>query len=225
MDRPPGRLTAPATCPGSRQLLARAPAWAAWAARPGSPPGIAAGSRGRPRPEGAGVQGRGRGRRGSPPVKGQHVFISFGPGCFRRGSRATCPGAAGRRGRGRVQGQQAAGWIAASSRGRPRPGGRIISAGAAGRRGRVHFDGRQGRGAPGRRGRDRAHAYTREHKTRVRPLPLKKNFLFPVGEYQARKTGVFPHGPIFCAMLFTSQGKRPAGDGGKPPKKFPEKNF
>ena len=212
MDRPTGRLTDPATCPGSRQLLARAPAWAAGATCPGSPPGIAAGSRGRPRP-GAGVQGRGMGRRGSPPVKGQHVFISFGPDCFRRGSRATCPG------------QQAAGWIAAGSRGRPRPGGRIISARAAGRRGRVHFDGRQGRGAPGKRGRDRAHAYTREHKTRVRPLPLKKIFLFPVGEYLARKTGVFPHGPFFCAMLFTSQGKRPAGDGGKPPKKIPEKIF
>ena len=218
---------------------------------------------GPPASRGAGVQGRGRGRRGSPPAKGQHVFISFGPDCFRRGSRATCPGgsrppgpgtcpgAAGRRmDRGRQQGppasrgpdyfskgsrppgpgtcpggQQAAGWIAAGSRGRPRPGGRIISAGAAGRRGRVHFDGRQGRGAPGRRGRDRAHAYTREHKTRVRPLPLKKIFLFPVGEYLARKTGVFPHGPFFCAMLFTSQGKRPAGDGGKPQKKFPEKNF
>ena len=192
-----------------------------------------------------GGHGRGRGRRGSPPAKGQHVFISFGLDCFRRGSRAACPGAAGRRGsppglgpcpgaagrRGSppgpwtCPGQRAAGWIAAGSRGRPRPGGRIISAGAAGRRGRVHFDGRQGRGAPGRRGRDRAHAYTREHKTRVRPLPLKKIFLFPVGEYLARKTGVFPHGPFFCAMLFTSQGKRPAGDGGKPPKKFPEKNF
>ncbi|MBR3503754.1 MAG: hypothetical protein IKO07_05860, partial [Clostridia bacterium] len=104
-------------------------------------------------------------------------------------------------------------------------GGPDYFSGAAGRRGRVHFDGRQGRSAPGQRGRDRAHAYTREHKTRVRPLPLKKIFLFPVGEYLARKTGVFPHGPIFCAMLFTSQGKRPAGDGGKAPKKFPEKNF
>jgi len=141
---------------------------------------------------------------------------------------------AGDRGR-RVQGQQAAGdrrrGRGAVSRGSrppgpgPCPGGRIISAGAAGRRGRVHFDGRHGRGAHGQRGQDRAHAYTREHKTRVRPLPLKKIFLFPVGEYLARKTGVFPHGPFFCAMLFTSQGKRPAGDGGKPPKKFPEKNF
>jgi len=262
---------------------------------------IAAGDHGRqqgpPVSMGAGVQGRGRGRRGSPPVKGQHVFISFGPDCFRRGSRATCPGGQQAAGAGdvsrgsrppdgsrqaagaaRVQGQQAAGWIAAGSRGRPCPGaagrrmdrgrqqgppvsrgpdyfsgaagrrgrGRVQDrrrmdrgrqqgppvsrgpdyfSGAAGRRGRVHFDGRQGRGAPGQRRRDRAHAYTREHKTRVRPLPLKKIFLFPVGEYLARKTGVFPHGPIFCAMLFTSQGKRPAGDGGKPPKKFPEKKF
>ena len=126
----------------------------------------------------------------------------------------TCPGgAAGRRmDRGRQQGP-------------PASRGPDYFSGAAGRRGRVHFDGRQGRGAHGRRGQDRAHAYTREHKTRVRPLPLKKIFLFPVGEYLARKTGVFPHGPFFCAMLFTSQGKRPAGDGGKPPKKFPEKNF
>lgn len=190
---------------------------------------IAAGDRGRqqgrPRPGGAGVQGRGMGRRGSPPVKGRHVFISFGPDCFRRGSRATCPGGSRPPGPWTCPGQRAAGWIAAGSRGRPRPGGRIISARAAGRRGRVHFDGRQGRGAQGQRGRDRAHAYTREHKTRVRPLPLKKIFLFPVGEYLARKTGVFPHGSFFCAMLFTSQGKRPAGDGGKPPKKIPEKNF
>ena len=153
---------------------------------------------------GMGDHGRGRGRRGSPPAKGQHVFISFGLDCFRRGSRAACPGAAGRRGS---------------------PPGPGPCPGAAGRRGRVHFDGRQGRGAHGQRGQDRAHAYTREHKTRVRPLPLKKIFLFPVGEYLARKTGGFPHGPFFCAMLFTSQGKRPAGDGGKPPKKFPEKNF
>lgn len=190
---------------------------------------IAAGDRGRqqgpPASMGAGVQGRGRGRRGSPPVKGQHVFISFGPDCFRRGSRATCPG-----------GQQAAGAGDVSRGSRPPDGSRQAAgaarvqgpdyfSGAAGRRGRVHFDGRQGHGAPGQRRRDRAHAYTREHKTRVRPLPLKKIFLFPVGEYLARKTGVFPHGPIFCAMLFTSQGKRPAGDGGKPPKNFPKKNF
>ena len=213
MDRPPGRLTAPATCPGSRQLLARAPAQAAGATCPGSPPGIAAGGRGRPRPGGQASRGAAGAAGDRRPQRGSMFLFHSAPIV-----------SAGDRGR-RVQGQQAAGWIAAGSRGRPRPGGRIISARAAGRRGRVHFDGRQGRGAPGQRGRDRAHAYTREHKTRVRPLPPQKIFLFPVGEYLARKTGVFPHGSFFCAMLFTSQGKRPAGDGGKPPKTIPEKNF
>ena len=229
MDRPPGRLTAPATCPGGRQPLARAPAWAAGVACPGSPPGIAAGSRG----QHARGHGRPWARQGPPGIaarKGAACFyfirpLLFPPGIaggVSRGSRppgiaagagGPWPGAAGRRmDRGRQQGP-------------PVSRGPDYFSGAAGRRGRVHFDGRQGRGAPGRRGRDRAHAYTREHKTRVRPLPFKKIFLFPVGEYQARKTRVFPHGPFFCAMLFTSQGKRPAGDGGKPPKKFPEKNF
>ena len=267
MDRPPGRLTAPATCPGSRQLLARAPARAAGATCPGSPPGIAAGGRGRPRPEGqasrgaAGAAGDRRPQRGSmflfhsAPIvsagdRGRRVQGQQAAGDRRRGpwprpggsgppdgsrqaawaarvqgGRIISAGAAGRRGRGRVQGAAGRRMDRGRQQGPPVSRGPDYFSGAAGRRGRVHFDGRQGRGAPGRRGRDRAHAYTREHKTRVRPLPLKKIFLFPVGEYLARKTGVFPHGPFFCAMLFTSQGKRPAGDGGKPPKKFPEKNF
>ncbi len=160
--------------------------------------------------------------RGSRPPDGSRQAAGAarvqGAGLFQQGQQAAGAGdvSRGAAGRRMVRGRQ---------QGPPASRGPDYFSGAAGRRGRVHFDGRQGRGAHGRRGQDRAHAYTREHKTRVRPLPLKKIFLFPVGEYLARKTGVFPHGPFFCAMLFTSQGKRPAGDGGKPPKKFPEKNF
>ena len=167
MDRPPGRLTAPATCPDSRQLLARAPAWATGAAYPGSPPDGSRQAAGAARVQGAGVQGRGRGR--------------------------------------------------------PRPGGRIISAGAAGRRGRVHFDGRQGRGAPGQRGRDRAHAYTREHKTRVRPLPLKKFFYSPKGNTWPEKQGYFRTGRFFVLCFSRRKASGPPGTVASPRKKSRKK--
>ena len=119
-DHPPGRLTAPVTCPGGRQLLARAPAWAAGVACPGSPPGIAAGSRGASRARAWAVMGAAGAAGDRRPQRGS-MFLFHSALIVSAGDR--------RRGRGRVQGQRAAGWIAAGSRGRPCPGGRIISAG------------------------------------------------------------------------------------------------